>query len=80
MMDDAKQFAAAVARFVANGCKTTTLAQYAARLAICWPCEHRAGIRCTAKSDTGKTCRCFCVTLAVSAKKDCPLKRWPRLS
>lgn len=63
-------FALAVARFVADGCRTVTREQYRRRLAICQPCDARKAGRCT-------RCDCWIQLKARLRSEDCPRGRWP---
>ncbi|HWL09955.1 MAG TPA: hypothetical protein VNQ76_16235 [Planctomicrobium sp.] len=59
----------ALAAFTANGFKTVTAEEYAARLAICDTCEKRQGTRCM-------QCGCGLTLKARGRAFSCPLKKW----
>lgn len=65
--------ASSLAAFVADGCRTVTRAQYAARLAICDTCPDRAETRC-------RMCGCNLSTKARGRAFQCPAGRWPHTS
>lgn len=58
--------------FVADGFKTVTAEQYAARLKICDACEQRRGTRCM-------KCGCGLSWKARGRAFQCPLGKWPTL-
>jgi hypothetical protein len=62
--------AQALGAFVADGCRTLTAAEYAARLAVCDTCDRRHEDQCL---------ECGC-TLSLKARGRvfaCPLNKWP---
>lgn len=58
-------FTRALAEFVADGCTTVDREEYAARLAVCEPCERRQGLTCG-------ECGCLIAVKAVGRTWDCP--------
>ena len=65
--------ASSLASFVADGCKTVTKQEYAARLEICDTCDRRRGNRCM-------ECGCRLSLKARGRAFQCPLKKWPAVT
>ncbi len=63
-------FTKAITEFVADGLKTVSQEEYAARLAICEDCEERRGNRCL-------KCGCRLSWKARGRAFQCPLEKWP---
>lgn len=61
--------ARAVARFVADGCRTVTQQQYRQRLETCQGCEYRKGGKCL-------ECSCWVQLKARLWTEDCPAGKW----
>lgn len=62
--------AKSIKNFVADGMKTVSTEDYAARLSICDECEDRRGDRCL-------QCGCRLSWKARGRAFDCPLGKWP---
>ena len=64
--------AKAVAEFVADGCKTVSAEEYAARLAVCDTCDRRKGVWCKHRK-----CGCNRLIKAKGRAWKCPMNKWP---
>src|SRR5207248_693358 len=62
--------ATSVAAFIADGCRTITPEEFAARLSTCDGCDRRRENRCLA-------CGCYLPIKARWRVMKCPLAKWP---
>jgi tetratricopeptide (TPR) repeat protein len=62
--------AAAMAKFLGSGMKTTPAEVARERLAVCGSCEHHTGLRC-------RVCGCYTAVKSKMLHEACPLGKWP---